>query len=60
MTKVMTCNVRLLVRKVSEPNQVDHVVGHLDVGQAMYDFVLLFENGHMKETSSLAMIVLYY
>ena len=31
LTIFLTCDVRLLVRKVREPNQADHVIGHLDV-----------------------------
>ena len=29
MNDFLTCDVRLLVRKVREPNQADHVIGHL-------------------------------
>ena len=32
LTIFPTCDARLLVRKVCEPNQVDHVIGHLDIG----------------------------
>ena len=29
MQLTLTCDVVLLVRKVSEPNQADHVIGHI-------------------------------
>ena len=35
----LTCDVRLLVRKVCESNQADHVIGHL-----VHLYVLLYDS----------------
>ena len=41
ITKDMNFDVRLLVRKVCEPNQADHVIGHLGIRRLISTFVII-------------------